>query len=214
MSLFDAAAHVEDRCACLCYGLWLMSGAQVWRVRHVFVWRVPVEGPRAVWYVWLMSLSDTGAQVAREVCLCLTREGRGWPQILDFLLLTHTHTHTHTDRLQFERNPRHMEGLGRWKYHGALERVRWRWCPSLASRSCLDRAICASVARSHLQFNNNNNNVLQNGRSQTDTKDNQNQLRDSIVQQNTKNQGANYKKILRLSYDVIITYDNRKSNLR
>jgi len=26
--------------------------------------------------------------------------------------------------------------------------------------------------------------------------------------------GANYKKILRLSYDVIITYDNRKSNLR
>jgi len=28
------------------------------------------------------------------------------------------------------------------------------------------------------------------------------------------NQGANYKKILRLSYDVIITYDNRKSNLR
>jgi len=27
-------------------------------------------------------------------------------------------------------------------------------------------------------------------------------------------QGANYKKILRLSYDVIITYDNRKSNLR
>ena len=26
-------------------------------------------------------------------------------------------------------------------------------------------------------------------------------------------QGANYKKILRLSYDVIITYDNRKSNL-
>ena len=29
-----------------------------------------------------------------------------------------------------------------------------------------------------------------------------------------QNQGANYKKILRLSYDVIITYDNRKSNLR
>jgi len=29
-----------------------------------------------------------------------------------------------------------------------------------------------------------------------------------------KNLGANYKKILRLSYDVIITYDNRKSNLR
>jgi len=27
-------------------------------------------------------------------------------------------------------------------------------------------------------------------------------------------QGPNYKKILRLSYDVIITYDNRKSNLR
>jgi len=27
-------------------------------------------------------------------------------------------------------------------------------------------------------------------------------------------QGANYKKILRLSYDVIITYDNRKWNLR
>jgi len=27
-------------------------------------------------------------------------------------------------------------------------------------------------------------------------------------------QGRNYKKILRLSYDVIITYDNRKSNLR
>jgi len=26
--------------------------------------------------------------------------------------------------------------------------------------------------------------------------------------------GANYKKILRLSYDVIMTYDNRKSNLR
>jgi len=26
--------------------------------------------------------------------------------------------------------------------------------------------------------------------------------------------GANYKKILRLSYHVIITYDNRKSNLR
>ena len=26
--------------------------------------------------------------------------------------------------------------------------------------------------------------------------------------------GPNYKKILRLSYDVIITYDNRKSNLR
>jgi len=26
--------------------------------------------------------------------------------------------------------------------------------------------------------------------------------------------GVNYKKILRLSYDVIITYDNRKSNLR
>ena len=26
--------------------------------------------------------------------------------------------------------------------------------------------------------------------------------------------GAKYKKILRLSYDVIITYDNRKSNLR
>ena len=26
--------------------------------------------------------------------------------------------------------------------------------------------------------------------------------------------GANYKKILRLSYDVIITYDNRKSNLQ
>jgi len=30
----------------------------------------------------------------------------------------------------------------------------------------------------------------------------------------TINQGANYKKILRLSYDVIITYDNRKSNLQ
>jgi len=29
-----------------------------------------------------------------------------------------------------------------------------------------------------------------------------------------KFQGPNYKKILRLSYDVIITYDNRKSNLR
>jgi len=29
-----------------------------------------------------------------------------------------------------------------------------------------------------------------------------------------KSLGANYKKILRLSYDVIITYDNRKSNLR
>jgi len=29
-----------------------------------------------------------------------------------------------------------------------------------------------------------------------------------------KMQGPNYKKILRLSYDVIITYDNRKSNLR
>ena len=29
-----------------------------------------------------------------------------------------------------------------------------------------------------------------------------------------KHLGANYKKILRLSYDVIITYDNRKSNLR
>jgi len=29
-----------------------------------------------------------------------------------------------------------------------------------------------------------------------------------------QNLGANYKKILRLSYDVIITYDNRKSNLR
>ena len=28
------------------------------------------------------------------------------------------------------------------------------------------------------------------------------------------NQGPDYKKILRLSYDVIITYDNRKSNLR
>ena len=28
------------------------------------------------------------------------------------------------------------------------------------------------------------------------------------------NLGANYKKILRLSYDVIITYDNRKPNLR
>ena len=27
-------------------------------------------------------------------------------------------------------------------------------------------------------------------------------------------QGANYTKVLRLSYDVIITYDNRKSNLR
>jgi len=26
--------------------------------------------------------------------------------------------------------------------------------------------------------------------------------------------GPDYKKILRLSYDVIITYDNRKSNLR
>jgi len=32
--------------------------------------------------------------------------------------------------------------------------------------------------------------------------------------ENDMNQGANYKKILRLSYDVIITYDNRKSNLR
>ena len=30
----------------------------------------------------------------------------------------------------------------------------------------------------------------------------------------TNNLGPNYKKILRLSYDVIITYDNRKSNLR
>jgi len=30
----------------------------------------------------------------------------------------------------------------------------------------------------------------------------------------SENNGANYKKILRLSYDVIITYDNRKSNLR
>jgi len=29
-----------------------------------------------------------------------------------------------------------------------------------------------------------------------------------------KNLGPDYKKILRLSYDVIITYDNRKSNLR
>jgi len=28
------------------------------------------------------------------------------------------------------------------------------------------------------------------------------------------NLGPNYKKILRLSYDVMITYDNRKSNLR
>jgi len=30
----------------------------------------------------------------------------------------------------------------------------------------------------------------------------------------TVDQGPDYKKILRLSYDVIITYDNRKSNLR
>jgi len=30
----------------------------------------------------------------------------------------------------------------------------------------------------------------------------------------TTDLGPNYKKILRLSYDVIITYDNRKSNLR
>jgi len=29
-----------------------------------------------------------------------------------------------------------------------------------------------------------------------------------------QNMGPNYKKILRLSYDVIIIYDNRKSNLR
>jgi len=29
-----------------------------------------------------------------------------------------------------------------------------------------------------------------------------------------KSLGPDYKKILRLSYDVIITYDNRKSNLR
>jgi len=29
-----------------------------------------------------------------------------------------------------------------------------------------------------------------------------------------KRLGPDYKKILRLSYDVIITYDNRKSNLR
>jgi len=36
------------------------------------------------------------------------------------------------------------------------------------------------------------------------------QLPGSII----KTLGANYKKILRLSYDVIITYDNRKSNLR
>jgi len=30
----------------------------------------------------------------------------------------------------------------------------------------------------------------------------------------TEDLAANYKKILRLSYDVIITYDNCKSNLR
>jgi len=35
-----------------------------------------------------------------------------------------------------------------------------------------------------------------------------------IILQFAKNLGPNYKKILRLSYDVIITYDNRKSNLR
>jgi len=34
------------------------------------------------------------------------------------------------------------------------------------------------------------------------------------VQNESFDLGANYKKILRLSYDVIITYDNRKSNLR
>jgi len=37
---------------------------------------------------------------------------------------------------------------------------------------------------------------------------------DRIVAAYTMSLGANYKKILRLSYDVIITYDNRKSNLR
>jgi len=38
--------------------------------------------------------------------------------------------------------------------------------------------------------------------------------RKGAIYGNTKVLGANYKKILRLSYDVIITYDNRKSNLR
>jgi len=35
-----------------------------------------------------------------------------------------------------------------------------------------------------------------------------------IAKATWQNQGPDYKKILRLSYDVIITYDNRKSNLR
>jgi len=38
--------------------------------------------------------------------------------------------------------------------------------------------------------------------------------RANLSQRIDLNQGADYKKILRLSYDVIITYDNRKSNLR
>ena len=36
----------------------------------------------------------------------------------------------------------------------------------------------------------------------------------SLYGQTADDQGPDYKKILRLSYDVIITYDNRKSNLR
>jgi len=37
---------------------------------------------------------------------------------------------------------------------------------------------------------------------------------DRLCQTDYVNQGPDYKKILRLSYDVIKTYDNRKSNLR
>ena len=36
----------------------------------------------------------------------------------------------------------------------------------------------------------------------------------AVCSDTMQNLGANYKKILRLSYDAIITYDNRKSNLR
>ena len=35
-----------------------------------------------------------------------------------------------------------------------------------------------------------------------------------LIETINNKRGANYKKILRLSYDVIITYDNRKSNLQ
>jgi len=75
---------------------------------------------------------------------------------------------------------------------------------------------CVDVTASYGETGRRHGDVKLTSSSISDDNDDGNWSSESrgVEIEHLRNQGPNYKKILRLSYDVIITYDNRKSNLR